>query len=109
MVKTCLEPPLMMRKSTIYALMSPLALMAFLFTSTNNSSIVVLEPTYQTRRKPVVTAQPKFGANWLEKEQFEEIVHNAWLLAMLNSNTEVLDASQAVGNELHTWSMGYFG
>ena len=77
--------------------------------SDHRAVIVILEPDYQARRIRSVVAQPKFEASWLEEEQCEAIVHNAWSLAMLSSDTEVADAIRAVGKELHTWSRDVLG
>jgi hypothetical protein len=51
--------------------------------------IVVMEAEHHTNNNNRVVAQPKFEAKWLEEEDCEEVVHNAWNLAILNGDTTV--------------------
>jgi exonuclease III len=70
--------------------------------------IVLLEPEPFLNR-PKVTAQPKFEARWLEEEQCEEVVHNAWSMALLSGDVVVAEAIRRVGSDLHSWSREVLG
>jgi exonuclease III len=64
--------------------------------------IVVMDPEPHSSSFIGVREQPKFEACWLEEEQCEEVVHNAWHLAFLSSDVAVADAIRRVGAELHS-------
>jgi hypothetical protein len=55
-----------------------------------------LEPEFQFDR-PRVIPQPKFEARWLEEDQCDEIVQNAWNLALLLGDSLVSEAIKKVG------------
>ena len=71
--------------------------------------IVLMEVEYNGGRSGGVVPQPMFEARWLEEEQCEEVVKNAWSLAMLSTDTMVAEAIRHGGVELHSWSREVLG
>ena len=71
--------------------------------------IVLMEPEYLCTRVGGVVEQPKFEARWLEEEECDDVVHNAWHLAMLTGDQKIADAIKRVGSELHTWDREVLG
>ncbi|KAK1650817.1 hypothetical protein QYE76_068622 [Lolium multiflorum] len=71
--------------------------------------IVVMEPEYHCSISSGVVEQPKFEARWLEEEQCEEVVQNAWHLALLTGDPAIASAIKRVGLELHSWSKDILG
>jgi hypothetical protein len=58
--------------------------------------LVLLEPEPYIHMAEIIS-QPKFEARWLEEEQCEDAVKNAWSLALLASDPKVADAIKKVG------------
>lgn len=77
--------------------------------SDHRPMIVVLEPEYRGNSTGCVFEQPKFEARWLEEEQCDEVVRNAWHLAMLTGDRGLAATIKRVGMELHTWSKEVLG
>jgi exonuclease III len=70
--------------------------------------IVLLEPEIQ-QRSYSVAEQPKFEARWLEEGDCEDVVKNAWSLAILSGDSMVAEAIRCVGRDLHYWSKEVLG
>ncbi|XP_051220216.1 uncharacterized protein [Lolium perenne] len=71
--------------------------------------IVILDPDPHLGSSHGVRERPKFEAFWLEEDQCEEVVHNAWHLALLSGDVPIRDAIRKVNSELHSWSKEVLG
>jgi hypothetical protein len=71
--------------------------------------IVILDPDPHICSPNRVKEQPKFEASWLQEDQCEEVLHNAWHLAFLFGDVAIADAIRKVGSELHSWSKEVLG
>ena len=71
--------------------------------------IVILDPDPFRCFQNGAREQPKFEASWLEEDQCEEVVHNAWHMAFLSGDVAIADAFRKVGAELQSWSKEVLG